>query len=307
MFEIASLSKQFTAIGILILMEQGKLKLEDNLQSYFPSLPYEHVTIKNLLTHTSGIPDYMKLVDKYWNKSKIACNADIISLLSQYKPLRLFESDEKYEYSNTGYLLLASIIEKVSGLSYGGFLQKNIFNPLKMTRTAVYHRRMSVEKVRSNYAIGYALNKSIDQPVLPDSLNEWRFVYYLDGVAGDGSISSTTGDLLKWDRALYANKLIKHSTLKEAYAPHKLANDTLSNYGYGWEIGLRNEDTGNYVYHTGHWPGYGAYFNRFVDKRRTIIVLRNLINYSKHSNDLPQVYIDILFDKPYQLPEIEIH
>ncbi len=304
MFEIASLSKQFTAIGILMLMEQGKLDLSDKLQKYFPSLPYENVTIKNLLTHTSGLPDFMSLFDKHWDKSKIASNADVITLLSEHNPPKLFNAGEQYEYSNTGYVLLGSIIEKVSGEAFGSFMKKNIFAPLKMKRTAVYHRRMSTDKIRSNYAIGYAFNKNLSQPVLPDSLNEWRFVFYLDGVFGDGSISSSTADLLKWDRALYDNKLIKQVTLKEAYTPYKLVDESLSNYGYGWELGF-NSTTGKYVFHAGHWPGYGAYINRFIDKDKTIIVLRNLINYSKRANGIPNVYIDILFNKPFDLPRIE--
>lgn len=305
MFEIASLSKQFTAVGILMLMEQGKLDLSDKLQKYFPSLPYENVTIKNLLTHTSGLPDFMSLFEKHWDKSKIASNADVITLLSEYKPPKLFNAGEQYEYSNTGYVLLGSIIEKVSGEAFGSFMKKNIFAPLKMKRTAVYHRRMSTDKIRSNYAIGYAFNKNLSQPVLPDSLNEWRFVFYLDGVFGDGSISSSTADLLKWDRALYDNKLIKQVTLKEAYTPYKLVDGSLSNYGYGWELGF-NSTTDKYVFHAGHWPGYGAYINRFIDKDKTIIVLRNMINYSKRANGIPNVYMDILFNKPFDLPRIEI-
>lgn len=304
MFEIASLSKQFTAIGILMLMEQGRLDLSDKLQKYFPSLPYENVTIKNLLTHTSGLPDFMSLFDKHWDKSRIASNADVITLLSEYKPPKLFNAGEQYEYSNTGYVLLGSIIEKVSGEAFGSFMKKNIFAPLKMKRTAVYHRRMSTDKIRSNYAIGYAFNKTLSQPALPDSLNEWRFVFYLDGVFGDGSISSSTADLLKWDRALYDNKLIKQVTLEEAYTPYKLVDGSLSNYGYGWELGF-NSTTGKYVYHAGHWPGYGAYSSRFIDKDKTIIVLRNLINYSKRANGIPNVYLDILFNKPFDLPRIE--
>lgn len=305
MFEIASVSKQFTAIGILMLMERGKLDLSDKLQKYFPSLPYNDVTIKHLLTHTSGLPDFMTLFDKHWDKSKIASNADVITLLSEHAPPRLFHAGEQYEYSNTGYVLLGSIIEKISGETFGNFMKKNIFAPLKMKQTAVYHRRVSTDKIRSNYAIGYALNKTLSQPTLPDSLGEWRFVFYLDGIFGDGSISSTTKDLLKWDRALYGNKLIKQLTLQQAYKPYQLFDGNLTGYGYGWELVFSNATTGNYVYHAGHWPGYGAYINRFIDKDKTIIVLRNMINYSKKANGIPNVYIDILFNQPFELPKIE--
>ena len=140
-FELASVSKQFTAMGIMMLQKAGKLNYDDSLGKYIPELPYHHISIRNLLNHTSGLPDYMALFDLAWDLKRIATNKDMIEQLIQYKPAILFEPGMKYEYSNTGYALLASVIEKVSGMPYGDYLQKNICKPLKMTRTRVYRRR----------------------------------------------------------------------------------------------------------------------------------------------------------------------
>ena len=303
MFDLASVSKQFTAAGILLLMQEKKLSLNDSLNVYFPELPYK-VTIKNLLNHTSGIPDYMKLFNDHWDKSKIAFNKDVISLLSQHKPVEMFNAGDKYEYSNTGYVLLASVIEKISGISYASFLQKSIFEPLEMHRTRVYNTRRSVNENIPNYAYGYLLDRETKKAFLPDSLRQTSFVIYLDGIAGDGTVNSTVYDLFRWDRALYTNKLLNDSTLKEMYSPFKLNDNTLSYYGYGWELEFGDKSTGNYVYHSGSWPGYGAYINRFIQIGKTIIVLRNLTNQNR-VQDIPMAYIDILFNKPFKLPLIK--
>ena len=143
-FELASCSKQFTAMAIMILKEKGKLSLDDKIIKYIPELSdYNGVTIRNLLNHTGGLPDYMELMDSLFDKSKIANNKDIIQIFSKYQPKILFEPNTKYEYSNTGYALLASIIEKASGLTYADYLSKTIFKPLKMKNTFVYTRRLS--------------------------------------------------------------------------------------------------------------------------------------------------------------------
>ena len=131
-FELASVSKQFTAMGILLLKERGSLKLADSLRKFFPELPYKNITIQNLLTHTSGLPEYGDSLAIKWDHKKIAFNNDAINFLSKEKLPVNFNPGEKWEYSNTGYDLLASIIEKVSGLSFREYMQKFIFNPLGM-------------------------------------------------------------------------------------------------------------------------------------------------------------------------------
>jgi CubicO group peptidase (beta-lactamase class C family) len=211
-FELASVSKQFTAMAIVILKEKGKLKYEDKIMKYIPELSsYTNITIGNLLTHTGGLPDYMEVMDTIFDKSKIATNKDIISVFAKLKPNVLFEPNTKWEYSNTGYALLASIIEKASGMTYGDYLSKVIFKPLNMTNTFVYRRRYAPEKI-TNYAYGYVYSDSLKKYVLPDDLVETNMVVWLDGIVGDGTVNSTITDLLKWDRALYTNKLISQQS-----------------------------------------------------------------------------------------------
>ncbi|HPH22627.1 MAG TPA: serine hydrolase domain-containing protein, partial [Chitinophagaceae bacterium] len=200
-FELASVSKQFTAMAIVILKEKGKLSYEDKISTFLPQLSnYKNVTIKHLLNHTGGLPDYMDLMDSLFDKRKIATNKDIVDLFAKHNPKILFEPNTKWEYSNTGYAFLASIIEKVSGLSYGDYLQKAIFKPLEMNNTFVYTRRFAPKKI-SNYAFGYIYSDSLKKYILPDELEETKMVIWLDGIVGDGTVNSTVNDLLKWDRA----------------------------------------------------------------------------------------------------------
>ena len=154
-FELASLSKQFTAMAIMILKEKGKLKLDNKISKYLRKFSISpNITIRNLLNHTAGLPDYLKLMDSLWDKSKIAINKDVIAFFTKYQPKALFEPNSKFDYSNTGYVLLASIIEKCSGISYEQFLKKEIFNPLGMNNTFIYRRRFAPMKI-DNYAFGY--------------------------------------------------------------------------------------------------------------------------------------------------------
>jgi CubicO group peptidase (beta-lactamase class C family) len=276
-FELASVSKQFTATAIVILKEKGKLNYEDKVSKYIPELSnYSNITIRNLLNHTGGLPDYMEVMDSTFDKNKIATNKDIISTFAKLKPQVLFEPNTKWEYSNTGYALLASIIEKVSGMSYGEYLHKAIFKPLKMTNTFVYRRRYAPKKI-TNYAYGYVYSKSLKKYVLPDNTKEANIVVWLDGIVGDGTVNSTIIDLLKWDRALYADKLISKESKKEIFTSSELNDKSKTDYGFGWFI-EDNGVYGNLVKHTGGWPGYRTIIERHTQNDKTIIVLLNYIN-----------------------------
>jgi CubicO group peptidase (beta-lactamase class C family) len=272
-FELASVSKQFTAMAVVILEEKGKLKYEDKLSKYIPELAfYGDVTVRNLLNHTGGLPDYMELMEKHWDRSKIATNKDIISLMATNKPAADFASGTKFEYSNTGYALLASIIEKASGTTYANFLEKNIFKPLKMDNTFVYTRRYAPKTVK-DYAYGYTYDES-GKKVLPDNVPDADMVVWLDGIVGDGTVNSTTGDLLKWDRALYADKLVSKRSRDLMFSIPVLPNGEKTNYGFGWMIET-NKDFGKIAQHSGGWPGYYTYIERETDNDKTIIVLQN--------------------------------
>ena len=151
-FELASVSKQFTAMIIMMLKEKGLLNYDDSVSKYL-QIPYKGMTIRNLLTHTSGLPDYQDIMDKYWDKSKVAGNPDCIEYLNKYAPPKHFEPGEKYEYSNTGYMLLASIAEKASGKDFIDMCRKWIFSKLKMKSTDI--RTLEEKKATKNFAIGH--------------------------------------------------------------------------------------------------------------------------------------------------------
>lgn len=273
-FELASVSKQFTATGILLLKDRGKLKLNDSLRQYFPELPYPGITLWHMLTHTSGLPDYESAMNEKWDKSKIAFNPDVIAFLAKEKPATVFAPGKKWEYSNTAYALLASIIEKVSGQTFAAFMKENIFQPLDMSHTRIYNTRRSRKDTIANYAYGFVYNDSLKKHLLPDSLPDLKFVIYLDGIQGDGVVNSTTTDLLKWDRAVKNHTLLKEETQKEMVKGQSVI-DTVKKTMYGYGVFIEKNDFGNMIAHSGGWPGYVTYLARNTDKDQTFIVLSN--------------------------------
>ncbi|MBY0084060.1 beta-lactamase family protein [Brevibacillus sp. M2.1A] len=299
-FELASVSKAFTAMGIMILQEQGKLDYTDTVNSFFPDFPYDDITVENLLVHTSGLPDYMDLFAEHWDKSKIATNQDILEQLIKHRPTVLFPPNEKYEYSNTGYALLASIVEHVAGTRFADFLQQHIFQPLDMQHTKVYNRRHSPELIQ-HYAYGYLYSAPSEALVLPDESSEQDFVIYLDGIQGDGAVSSTLDDLRKWDRALYTEKLVKKATLERAFSPVQLSDNSLSHYGYGWRL-REDQVTGKVVHHGGSWPGYRSWLRRYIQKDKTIIYLTNVDQEREWTEKVVEAVENILFEQPYVMP-----
>jgi len=274
LFELASVSKQFTAMAIMILKERELLNYTDDVKKYIPELPYEGMTIRHFLNHTSGIPDYEAEFNKGWGPKKIAFNDDMIKLLVKNKPKVLFKPGEKWEYSNTAYALLASIIERVSKKGYGEFLAENIFNPLYLKRTQVYNTRRSSAETIPNYAFGYVYSDSLKKFLLPDSVKQLHFVYTLDGIVGDGTVNSTPGDLFLWDQSLYTEKLVKINTLNEAFSPTRLNDGAIHEYGFGWGI-AKDSVLGKFVHHSGGWPGYATYIRRYIDRNDCLIVLSN--------------------------------
>jgi CubicO group peptidase (beta-lactamase class C family) len=276
-FELASCSKQFTAMAIMQLKEQGKLNLDDKMAKFIPELAiYGNVTVRQLVYHTSGFPDYIEVMDTLFDKSKIATNQDIIRIFGKTQPKVLFEPNTKYEYSNTGYALLATIIERASGLKYADFLKKNIFKPLKMKRSFVYTRRLSPQKI-DNYALGYMYSDSLKKYILPDDMEDTKMVVWLDGIVGDGTVNSTVNDLLKWDRALYSNKLLSAEGMKEVFRVGMLEDQSKTDYGFGWQV-QENNYFGTMINHSGGWPGYVTQIDRHIDNDKTIILLQNHYN-----------------------------
>jgi len=274
-FELASVSKQFTAMLIVLLKENGKLNYDDLVERYLPDLPYKGITLRHLLNHTSGLPDYQQLMDEKWDKTKVAGNTAILQYLTKFHPPIHFKPGEKYEYSNTGYVLLGSVVEKVSGKDFVSFIHERIFEPLQMKSTDL---RTSAQKDSMvNFALGYQFVAEKKRFVRADSFPSSNYTIWLGARKGPGRISSTTSDLLKWDIALYTEKIISDPAKKELFAPARLNDGTMSTYGFGWVI-RKDSTLGNVVLHTGDNPGYKTEIIRYLDQHKTVIVLCNNAN-----------------------------
>jgi len=271
-FELASVSKTFTSMVIMMLQQEGKLSFNSPMKDYLPDLPYPGITIRHLLTHTSGLPDYQAVMDENWDKTKVAGNLEIIQYLIAYHPEELFEPGTRYQYSNTGYVLLGSIAEAVTGKDFVTLCRERIFTPVGMTATDI--RTLEEKAAMTNFARGFIFVPEKNRYVSADSFPSSNYIVWLGNRKGPGRVSSTSADLLRWDRALYGDNLIKKETLKEAFTPYTLNNDSISNYGFGWMIS-RHPALGQKIWHTGSNPGYSTRLVRYIDVDKTIIILSN--------------------------------
>ena len=261
-FQLASVSKTFTAFGIMLLEKEGKLSFQDSIRKFYPDFPYENITIHQLLVHRSGLPNYMYAADEYWQDSKHTTldNCDVLDLFIGIEPKRYRKPGTRYNYSNSNYAILASIIEKVSNKNYAKFMKEKVFDPIGMINTSVYDKN-DFEKNREP-VVGY--------------LN-WRRKAgntYLNGVVGDKGIYSTVEDMNKFSQAIFKNYFFTDEEMSIAY---QLGNKELynhDNYGYGWRINML-PDSSKIVYHTGWWKGFRSYFYRSLKDEKTIIVLSN--------------------------------
>ncbi|WP_371367569.1 Penicillin-binding protein 4* [Sporomusa rhizae] len=270
--ELASVSKQFTAEAIMMLHDRGQLSLSDKLEKYFPGTPYKGITIQNLLNHTSGLPDYSDwVVQKASERGGIPNNTIMDEFVVKSGTPALFAPNAEWSYCNTGYALLARIVEKVTGRSYGEFLEKKIFEPAGMDKTCVYHRHLDGDKIQ-NYAYGYVLDNG--QYILPDNSKNNNFVIVVDGIEGDGCVNSNVYDLLKWSLALQQYKFLSQKSQEEMYKPTRYGHGEECSYGYGWVIG-NDVQMGRILTHSGGWPGYSTRIFRYTDKDLTLIYLMN--------------------------------
>ena len=282
-FDLASVSKNFTATAVMLLRRKGLISLEDEITAFFPEIPYRGVTIRHLLNHTGGLPDYMDWVGKKAEEeNRIPGNDIIVRFLAECGEEAEFAPGEKWEYSNTGYCLLAQIVEKVSGVPYEEYLEKNIFAPAGMKSTHVLHRRKDGLSI-DNLAYGMVTSFGSDEWVLADDSPENHHVVPLDGVSGDGLVHSNIFDLLAWDRALREEKVLTKEEQMMMYTPGKLNSgettvdsdeDGEPGYGFGWDV-LNDPEHGLIVCHSGGWPGYTSWYQRFVDEDKVLIILRS--------------------------------
>lgn len=266
-YNLASVSKQFTAMGIVILKSKSKINYHDKVSAYIPELSYyKDVTIQQLLNHTSGLPDYMQLAGKHGDKNDIFTTSEMLLLYQKYHPGLKFMPGSKFEYSNAGYVLLAEIIERVSGASFQNFMVSNIFKPLNMKDTRVFNLLSKDEP--DNRVYGYKHKFGLfGGKRLSQDLN------HFDGVAGDGGIYSSAHDLNLWHNALKNGTLLASDLYNAAYVPAQLNDGSKTKYGFGWFI---NRD--NSVEHAGGWQGFSSYIYRNMEKDELIVILDNSSN-----------------------------
>lgn len=266
-FELASVSKQFTATAILKLVSENKMALSDLLTRYFPQLPYYNITIHHLLTHTSGLPEYFDFKESWFDTSHLVSNQDIINLLEKEKPIINFNPGENFEYINTNYILLTAIVEQVSGVPFEEYVQKNIFLPAGMSRSCVV-TQIADTREKLGCALGH-YKQGIPQPLK-----------YLDGTFGDKGLYSTAEDLFRWKKAFFSNQIIPEKYVKMATTPeNKLNNGRFPEelYGYGFRI-EESPEYGTLIYHGGLWHGYHHVFLYYPEKDIYMVFLSNYCN-----------------------------
>jgi CubicO group peptidase (beta-lactamase class C family) len=259
-FRIASVSKAFTAMAIMILKDKGLLTFDDKLRSYIPELPAyaQRITIRHILNHTSGLRDYEDLMPS--SQTTQVSDEDVLGLLKTQRST-YFEAGEQYRYNNSGYCLLTLIVKRVSGLSFAKFLEQEIFSPLGMNTSVAYEKGISevVERAYGYSAAGQGWRMT-DQSVTSSTL-------------GDGGVYTNVSEMVHWDRALRPGGLVSAETFAEAVTAGRLNNGQFTNYGFGWLLdsyaGMKR------MSHTGGTIGFRTAFQRYTDKKISIVVLTN--------------------------------
>jgi CubicO group peptidase (beta-lactamase class C family) len=279
-FQLASVSKQFTAIAIMMLHSRRLLYYDDPVTKYYPDFPWPEITVRQLLTHRSGLPDYRWFLDPYLeDKFQPISNQFMMQAFTKYTPDLYFRPNAHFAYSNTGYAVLAAIVEKVSGLRFSRFMELAVFRPLGMKNTYVYSKCERPEP--RNAVKGYERNGHWQAP--NDAFN---------GITGDKNVYSSVEDLFLWDQALYSNKLLPQKLLEEAFLPGSPENRSGKNYGFGWR--MRTGEGARLVFHSGWWRGFRTFFLRNLDTHSSVILLSNTVNYS--INGFRQMYASVMQD-----------
>ncbi len=261
--QLASVSKTFTAGAILLLHQHKYINIDEKVSTYIANFPYPDVTVKMLLNHRSGIPDYIKWVPAYRKDHRTPMtNADVIEMFAKYKPRQEFKSNTRFKYCNSNYAILASIIETVTDMSYADFMSKYIFQPLGMKNTFAYDPA-------KGYPAGTAMSYKYNWVREPDM--------FADGVQGDKGIYSTVQDMYRWDQSFYNNTILSNETIELAYGPCSFEKPGVKNYGLGWRM-LCYPDGDKIIYHNGWWHGNNTVFYRFIQDNFTIIILGNKYN-----------------------------
>lgn len=285
---LGSITKQFTAVAILMLMEEGKLALNDPITRFFPDYPTggKVITIEHLLTHTSGIASYTGKPDYVAGMGK---NLSVAQMIDRFKndPLE-FEPGTRFHYNNSGYFLLGAIIEKASGLSYPRFLEQRIFTPLGMKDTAYE----GVERSAAPRAKGYSAKGQAFEPAAFLSMSQ---------PYAAGSLISTVGDLAIWDAAITAGKLIKPASWKLAFTPYRLNPEKSTGYGYGWAVGAFQGVPA--IDHGGGINGFSTYALRLPEQHVFVAVLANRDSGGVAPEVLAKAAAGLVIGKPVAAPK----
>lgn len=270
-FHLASISKTFTGMMIMKLWEQGRLSLDDTLQKFFPQLPYHGVTIRMLLSHRSGLPNYLYFMDKDWDKKVKATNQDVINFMINNKPPVSAMPNRGFSYCNTNFLLLASIVEKITNQPFPQYMKDSVFTPLGMNSTFVFSIKDTAKYVPTE----------VGNRIYP--------MDHLDCTYGDKNVYSTPRDMLQWDKSLYLHTFLNKATLDTAYVPQSHEHPSMHNYGLAWRLFTNNGDS--IIYHNGKWHGSNTVFTRLVQDTATIIVLGNKFNRNiYHAKEMASVF-----------------
>jgi len=266
-FNLASVSKQFTSMAIVLLKHKGKLSYQDSIADYIPELNlFKEATIEQLLHHTSGVPDYITMASKEWDKRKVLKTSDVISILKSNGSSLKFPPGEKFEYSNTGYVLLAEVVKRVSGESFADFMKNNVFIPSEMHHTKIFNLLSEFEP--KNRVYGFK-----KKHWLLGGAKNLKDLNYFDGVSGDGAVYSSAVDLYKWNRAILEGKIIPKSEYDRAFESGRTHEGKETGYGYGWLLKGKG-----IVEHAGGWQGFSSYIYRDLPKNSLIVVLDNSSN-----------------------------
>jgi CubicO group peptidase (beta-lactamase class C family) len=261
-FQLASVSKQFTAAAIMLLREQGEISLSDSVNMYYPNFPFEGVTIENLLNHTAGLPKYFWVAEHEWQQKKAPTNSEMMTLLESSKVQRFFKPGRNFDYSNTNYIVLASIVEKVSGTSFSSFLRTNIFEPLQMRDSYVYS--FENDSIKENQLEGYRLYRGWRHLKISSTIN--------DAIVGDKNVYTTIEDLYKWTIGLNSEKLLSKESLGLMYSKGKTIYGREVPYGFGFRIDTKGEKS---IYHNGKWNGFSTGLTRYLEDDLVVIVLEH--------------------------------
>ena len=257
---LASISKVLTASVILRMVDENKISLEDSFQKYFPKFPFEKITIRTLLNHRSGLPNYAYFTDNdsIWDKSKTLKNSDVLDLLCSKEIPLDFTPNTKFSYCNTNYALLTSLIEEVCKMSFPIAMQKLLFEPLQMNNTFVFELEKQKDSISQSYK------------------STWEKIPYdhLDAVYGDKNIYSTPQDLLKFDIATYSEKFYSNKLRNEIFKGYSYERPGVKNYGLGIRLN-EWDDNPTLFYHNGWWHGNTTSYTTLKNEKVCIIALSN--------------------------------